>query len=311
VRVAALGSPVRRTVAPSYSSRTTGPLKRRLVVGLLILASLALITGYFRESSNGGLHGFQSVGASALRPFEIGANRVARPFRDAYNWTAGLFHAKSDNERLRKEVAQLQQQAIQSSSAAQLNKELARLANYKSALRYPVDFSKHSVAASVIQDPASPFEQTIVISAGSSSGIRVHDAVVTDRGLVGEVTKVAHSTAQVTLLTDKESAVIARDHQTSAIGVVRHSQGSEDVLFLDRVFKNKVVNKDDLVVTAGKQQGNLSSFYPAGIAIGKVTKVGQTDIDPYQDVQVQPLVDVTSLDVVLVLVSDKPRPQMP
>ena len=66
-----------------------------------------------------------------------------------------------------------------------------------------------SVAASVIQDPASPFEQTIVISAGSSSGIRVHDAVVTDRGLVGEVTKVAHNTAQVTLLTDKESAVIA------------------------------------------------------------------------------------------------------
>ena len=50
------------------------------------------------------------------------------------------------------EVAQLQQQAIQSSSAAQLNKELTRLANYKSALRYPVDFSKRSVAASVIQD---------------------------------------------------------------------------------------------------------------------------------------------------------------
>src|SRR6266540_3140399 len=139
----------------------------------------------------------------------------------------------------------------------------------------------------------------IVISAGSSSGIRVYDAVVTSRGLVGQVTKVLGSESRMTLLTDKESAVTARDHQTGAIGVVRHSQGPEDLLFLNRVFKNKVVNKNDLVVTAGRQQGPLSSFYPAQIPIGTVTKVGQTDIDPFQNVQVMPRVDFTDLNVVL------------
>jgi len=302
VRVAALGSPVRRTVAPSYSSRTTGPLRRRIVVGLLVLLSLALITGYFRESSNGGLHGFQSAGASAMRPFEVGASRVARPFRDAYGWASGLFHAKAENDRLRKEVDRYRQEAIRNSTAATENIKLARLLKYRRGLTYPVDFSKNSVAATVLQDPANDFEQAIVISAGSSKGIRVHDAVVTNRGLVGEVTKVTHDEAQVTLLTDKESAVTARDHQTNAIGIVRHSQGAEDLLFLDRVFKNKVVNKNDLVVTAGRQQGQLSPLYPRDIPIGRVTKVGQTDIDPFQDVQVEPLVDFTSLDVVLVLV---------
>ena len=45
------------------------------MVGVLILASLAMITVYFRESPSGGLHGFQSAGVSVLRPFEIGANR--------------------------------------------------------------------------------------------------------------------------------------------------------------------------------------------------------------------------------------------
>ena len=45
--------------------------------------------------------------------------------------------------------------------------------------------------------------------------------------------------AKVTLLTDKESAVTAKDRTSGAIGIVRHSQGSEDVLFLDRVAKSR------------------------------------------------------------------------
>jgi rod shape-determining protein MreC len=309
--VAALGTPVRRAVAPSYSSRTTGPLRRRLVVGLLVLASLAMITVYFREAPNGSMHDFQSAGASVLRPFEIGANRVARPFTDAYHWTADLFHARSENERLREEVTRLSQQAIQNATAAQENVELRKILKYKRAPTFPEDFRKTAVAASVISNPASEFDQTIVIAAGSSTGIRVYDAVVTERGLVGQVTKVLRNESRVTLLTDKESAVTAKDHQTGAIGVVRHSQGPEDLLFLDRVLKNKVVNKGDLVITAGKQQGPLSSFYPARIPIGVVTKVGQTDIDPFQNVQVMPRVDFSSLNVVLVLVSDKPHPRNP
>jgi rod shape-determining protein MreC len=152
----------------------------------------------------------------------------------------------------------------------------------------------------------------MTIAAGRTDGVRVYDAVVTERGLVGQVTKVLRDTALVTLLTDKESAVTAKDQQTGAIGIVRHSQGPEDLLFLDQVFKDKLVNPGDLVVTAGKQSGKkLSSFYPRGIAIGQVTKVGQTDVDPFQDVQLMPFVDFTSLDWVLVLASDKPRPQMP
>jgi rod shape-determining protein MreC len=310
-RVAALGSPVRRAVAPRYSSRTSGPLRRRLVVGLLVLASLAMITVYFRESPNGALHDFQSTASSALRPFEIAANRVARPFQDAYNWTADIFHAKSENEKLRQEVKDLRQQAIQASGAIEERDSLRRLLKAKRSRAYE-DFAGTAVTAEVMSNPASQFDQTMVIAAGHTDGIRVYDAVITDRGLVGQVAKVLRDTALVTLLTDKESAVTAKDDQTGAIGIVRHSQGPEDLLFLDHVFKNKVVNRGDRVVTAGLQSGKkLSSFYPRGIPIGQVTKVGQTDVDPFQDVQVMPFVDFTSLDVVLVLASKEPRPQMP
>ena len=308
--MAPLGSPVRRAVAPRYSSRTSGPLRRRLVVILLVLASLAMITVYFRESPTGALHDFQSASSSVLRPFEIAASRVARPFEDAYGWTADIFHAKSENEKLRQQVKDLTQTAVQRTEAIEERNALRRLLKAKRLPAYE-DFASTMVTAEVVSNPVSQFDQTMVIAAGRNDGIRVHDAVITDRGLVGQVSKAFRDTALVTLLTDPAIAVTAKDSRTGAIGIVQHSQGPEDLLFLDRVFKNKVVDRGDLVVTAGKQSGNqLSSFYPRGIPIGRVTKVGQTDVDPFQDVQVMPFVDFTSLDYVLVLAS-RARPNMP
>jgi rod shape-determining protein MreC len=276
-----------------------------------VLASLVMITVYFRESPNGSLHGFQSAGATALRPFEVAANRIARPFQDAYNWTADVFHAKQENKQLRQDVKKLRQQAIQNSATAQEVVQLRKILRLERSKAY-ADYSKTAVTAEVLSNPVSQFDQTIVIAAGRSRGIRVYDAVVTQDGLVGEVTKVLRNTALVTLLTDKESNVTARDDRTGAIGVVRHSQGPEDLLFLDRVGKDKTINKGDVVLTAGKQSGHrLSSFYPRNIPIGQVTKVGQTDVDPFQDIQVMPYVDLSSLQYVLVLASKQPRPQMP
>ena len=74
-----------------------------------MLLSLVLITVSFRESSTGFLHRVGGGGATVLRPFEVGAERVARPFRDAYGYLAGLVHAKAENERLRSELDKARQ----------------------------------------------------------------------------------------------------------------------------------------------------------------------------------------------------------
>jgi len=40
------------------------------------------LTISFRSPTSGALHDVQGYGATALRPFQIAAERVARPFRD-------------------------------------------------------------------------------------------------------------------------------------------------------------------------------------------------------------------------------------
>lgn len=306
--LAAVGASVRRSAASSYSSRQSGSLRRRAVVAVLALASLVLITVYFREAEGGVLHDTQSAGATALRPFEVGAERVARPFRDAYGWLAGLLNAKEENERLRDELEQLRQQAIQNATAARENQRLKALLDFSGGPEFPRGYT--SVAASVLSHQPSRFDQQVVISVGSDHGIRKNDPVMTEEGLVGEVTKVTPETALVTLLTDPTSAVSAYDVVTDTHGVVRHGEGS-DSLILDRVPKEEVVNRGDLIVTSGRRFRQLASIYPRFIPIGEVTSVGQTDIDVYQQVQVRAFVDFASLDAVLVLVSNGPQPRLP
>jgi rod shape-determining protein MreC len=304
-RSAALGLTVRR-IPTTIPSRGGGPLRRRLVVGLLVLASLVLISLSFRSDESGPLSGVHSAGATVLRPFAVGFERVAQPFRDVYGWADSLLTARSDAESLREELRELRQREIQSAFALQENVYLRELLKYIDGPRFPADFDP--VAAEVVGRPDGAFTQAIVIAAGSENGIRINDPVVTADGLVGVVTRVTSGTARVQLLTDEEAAASAIDLRTGATGIVLHARGTRETLVLDRVRKEDVVRRGHEIVTAGWRAGSLSSLYPKGIPIGKVTSVGQTDTDLFQQVQIDPYVDFGALDAVLVLVpTERPR----
>ena len=271
-----------------------------------MVASLVLISLSFRSDASGPLSGVESAGATALRPFAVGFERVAQPFRDVYGWADSLLSARSEAEELRAEVQELRQRAIQSEFALQENVYLRRLLDYSDGPRFPADFDP--VAAEVIGRPAGAFTQAILIAAGSKNRIRVNDAVITADGLVGVVTRVTSGTARVQLLTDEQAAASAIDLRTGATGIVRHARGTRETLVLDRVRKQDVVRRGNEIVTAGWRAGSLSSLYPKGIPIGRVSSVGQTDTDLFQQVQVDPYVDFGALDAVLVLVpTGRPR----
>ncbi|HUG64218.1 MAG TPA: rod shape-determining protein MreC [Gaiellaceae bacterium] len=298
-RSAALGLTVRRI--PTSTRSRGGPLRRRLVVGALVLASLVLISLSFRSDGSGGpLSGVQSAGATALRPFAVGFERVGQPFRDVYGWADSLLSARSEAEELRVELREARQRAIQSEFALQENLYLRELLDYLDGPRFPADFDP--VPAEVIGRPAGAFTQAITIAAGTKNGVRANDPVVTADGLVGVVTRATSGTARVQLLTDGEAAASAIDLRTGATGIVRHARGTRETLVLDRVRKQDVVRRGNEVVTAGWRAGALSSLYPKGIPIGRVTSVGQTDTDLFQQVQIDPYVDFGSLDAVIVLV---------
>jgi rod shape-determining protein MreC len=277
------------------------------VVGGLVLLSLVLITISFREPSTGVAHGIENAGATVLRPFEIAAERVARPFRDVYGYFRGLVHVKRENARLKDEINELRQLALRGEAAIEDNERLRDLLRFKDLPIFPSDYAP--VHTRII-GWRNEFDQQVVIAAGSDDGIRQDTPIVTRDGLVGRVTELSGSAAQVTLLTDENSAVQALDPVTGAIGLVRHGQG-EGTLILDYVEKADNVQKGDVIVTAGTRSKQYPSLFPRGIPIGVVTSVGQSDTAPYKQIQLDPFVDFVSLDAVTALVTRKRVPKIP
>jgi rod shape-determining protein MreC len=299
-----LGSSVQRAAASGYSSTRSSALRRRIVVGFLVMLSLALITVSFRSDA---LDPVQSFGASVLRPFEVAANRVARPFRDAAGWTSDLVHAKSENERLKAEVEILRRREARAAAALQENATLQQLLAYRNSPSFQRDFDV--VAASVLTNPTT-FDQTVTISAGSKQGVKLEYVVVTAGGLVGQVTRVFANVSRVMLISDAASAVRAVDaNNLKAVGMLERGSGSNS-LVLNRVGKDKKVERGDRIITAGSPGGSaaLPSIYPRNIPIGVVTSADQSDTDIFKRIQVEPFVDLSSLQSVLVLIPKKSRP---
>ena len=269
------------------------------MVGLVVL-SLALLTFSYRSTA---LDPVESTSASVLRPFEIAANRVARPFRDAADWTHGVFNARSENKRLQAEIARLRQLNARLQNAFEENAILHRDLHYVQGATFPKGYDE--VGARVLSSP-SALDQSVTISAGRNQGIQPEDVVLTNEGLVGTVSKVLGSESRVTLITDPTSAVRAVDAQNlSAVGILEHGTGPTS-LVLDNVGKDKPqVGSSDMIMTAGSAPGPLQSLFPRNIPIGYVSSVSQTDTDIFQNIQVQPFVDLSSLESVLVLIPKK------
>ena len=140
-------------------------------MGGLVLLSLVLVTISFREDGSGPLASVQNGAAAVLRPFQVAADRVAEPFRDAYGWTSSLLDARSDAARLEKENELLRQQVAERRLAHRENVTLRKLLAYRNGPRFPEGYS--GLAAAVISRPAGAYAQAIS-DRGRAQGRRPH-----------------------------------------------------------------------------------------------------------------------------------------
>jgi rod shape-determining protein MreC len=298
-----LASSVQRSKPTPYPSKARSALIRRTVVVVLVLVALTLVTISFRSPTAGALHDLQGAGSTALRPFQIAATRVAQPFRDAYDYVDGLTRAKSENKQLKRQNATLRAELLHRSAAAAKYPALLKLLHLVRGPSFPNDY--RAINTEVTSFPGGPFTHTLTLAAGSSAGVRLSSPVVSGDGLVGIVSNVFPDSAIVTLISDPDSFVAARDLQTRVRGGVRTGAGG--TLILDQVAKTDVVKQGDEIVTDGTHNARYPDLYPYGIPIGRVTSVGVADTASFLQVQVQPFANLGSLDAVAVLVPTRQR----
>jgi rod shape-determining protein MreC len=273
--------------------------RRRAVLLLLVAASLTLLSLYYREGSGGPLHGVENVVSTIFGPIQGGADRALKPARDFINWFGDTFDARGENAKLHDEVANLRDQLSREQTAQHESAELAKLNELTSGGIVPD--GTDPVTSRVIGRSPTVWYSTVTIDKGTSSGVRTDDPVVAVDGLAGKVTQTTPNTAQVTLITDADSAVTARVLPGGSTGVVEPDVGDFRDLQLDYIERGSDINEGDMVVTAGFSTGNLGSVFPPGIPIGQITNSSLEEQQAYGRVHLSAFADLRDMDFVQVL----------
>ena len=152
-----------------------------------------------------------------------------------------------------------------------------------------------TTAAEILAGSASPEFRSITIDKGLSDGLRPDMAVIAPTGVVGRVVTPTAGAAKVQLLVDRNAAAGALIERSRSQGVVLGSGGS--TLRLDFVSDSADVRVGDTVVTSG-----IDGIYPSGFVIGRVSEVDRSS-GAYHAIAIQPAVDFSSLEDVLVVLS--------
>ena len=280
--------------------------RRRAVLVALIVACLILISISFSEADSGPLSSVQRGVSAVLGPVEEGASRALKPARDLVNWVDETFDARGENEELQDEVSALREELADSQEAVGENEQLRKLLELDRQNATIAAYER--VTGRVIGRSPTVWYSTVTIDVGSGEGVDVNDPVVNGDGLVGRVTETTRGTAQVTLITDHRSAVSARLLPDGPDGVVEPEVGDPEDLLLDFIANDEEVNEGQILVTAGWSNGRISSAYPYGLEIGRVTETSAGEQEAFQQVHVEPFANMRELDFVQVLTGGPERP---
>lgn len=194
---------------------------------------------------------------------------------------------EAENSSLQVQIIELQQQVTE----AQL---LSTLVDYE---RRHVE--NQYIAAAVIARDISPFMHYVIIDRGSDDGLRKGMPVITQQGLVGSIAAVTAGAARVQLINDPGSSINVILQQ-SEIEAVLNGQITGEIE-LDMISQNAIVQPGDLVMTSG-----LGGKYPASIVIGQVVTIRSETYALFQTASVQPAVDFSQLEIVLIITNFQP-----
>jgi rod shape-determining protein MreC len=201
---------------------------------------------------------------------------------------------------------QLLVQARRSGQVEQLaleNKQLRELLNLSKRLE------TKGQTAEVLYDAADPFTRKLIIDKGMVNGIKPSSPVMDEHGILGQVTHVLPLLSEVTLVTDREHSIPVLNTRTGARGVAYGESGGAPLLELRFMATNADIEVGDMLSTSG-----VDGIYPAGVLVGKVSKVERRAETAFARILCEPVGRVQGARHVMVLepLSDQlpARPQI-
>ncbi len=215
------------------------------------------------------------------------------------NWFSDFFGRFEANGQLMHENASLKAEVDKLTSDL-MDYEKAKQENemYEKYYGIKEQHSDYTMEAAMLisrneDDPYGSF----VINKGSLNGIKLHDPVITESGLVGYISEVNPSFSKVMTILDSGMNCGAMDRRTRDAGIISGelTLAESGKTRMNNLLRSSGVASGDYIVTSG------GGIFPEGLVIGTVDSIHNDSYNTSLYAQITPAVDFGELRDMMVI----------
>ncbi len=235
---------------------------RPMWIALIAIVLLIVLAAY---SANGAVAG-DGLFRSALTPVSAFLHGVQEDVGAFFTRVFTPSVLEEENARLRATVLEQTQKLALLDETEKENARLSELLHFADA-----NPNLHFVTASVIGRDSNPYIDTIILNAGSRSGVTEKMAVITADGVVGRVSEVGPNWCRVKTMCDEKmriSVTVQRTRDEGMLGGLYEEDGAIAGTYLYYLPGKADVRVGDTIRTSG-----IGGFFPKGLYVGTVIAV--------------------------------------
>ena len=257
---------------------------------LLLILTMLLVFSVLSLSlkRSPALRKVQELVVSMTAPGLEGLEYVGRSAKQLWLGYFYLMGVRRQNAELQRQLEEYKQREVRFQEAEQALTRLETLLDLKRQVALPV------IGARVIAYDPTLWSRSAIINQGKAQGVKEGLPVLAPQGIVGRIVGVYPEYSKVMLIVDRKSGADAMVQRTRIRGMLTGKGGNR--CSLEFVPKSADVQVGDLVLASG-----LVGLYPKGLVFGKVTAASKKNPGVFQEIEVSPNVDLSTLEEVLVV----------
>jgi len=262
-----------------------GPaLGLRLVLAIACSVGLMFVDRYTESATQ-----LRSLLTSAVSPLFYAASLPE-------SLIAGASEQLMSQQQLLSENAQLKERLLQQDAQLQLLTYLQQENDKLRALlgSAPVVQGQRLIAE-VLAVYSHPFSHQIVLNKGSNDGISVHQPIIDEKGIVGQIVSVGPTSSRALLISDNTHAISVRAERTG-VRTVAEGLGQSDMLRVIHLPLSTDIREGDRLLTSG-----LDGRFPEGYPVAEVIQVIKEASQPFMTVYARPYASLDRIRHVLIL----------
>ena len=269
------------------------PFKNKLAVTIVLLS--VAFCGMIIYSLQSDANGISSSVSTVVSPLQKIVYNINSRVKETVDFFLNFSEVKLENEELKKKNTKLANELIEYES---LKDEVERL---REALNFTESKNNYKyVGVNIIGYSGNSLSDGYIIDKGSNDGIDKNMVVVSSKGLVGKVTKVASNFAIVQSILNENIAVAVMDQQTrEATGVLQGLSDKKDnnMTVVYNLPISSDVKEGDIIRTSG-----LGKIYPKEIPVGTVVSVEEDNVRVMKSAVVEPFVNFNEVEELFVVI---------